>query len=253
MRIGNLPIDLPTSFQDIGETALAPLRLALQGAAMSVSPFAEPFLKKLAQGTEFEPRSPDTTVEAAEYDDAIQEIKKYSKGTSISPLRWVLNFIRLIWGSKSREQNLIAAIKQFAAYGHQHESEKYAREALRFVTDLLIKTSKKSQGFFTWIFGLQNKRSLKDPVFQELMQAFKAWMEPFNRLIEHESKPQKYNGLDPNDLVDVFSKRDLELVQHVKSLVAHTSSLFGSARDQLLHCLNPILQKGAEVADNNFQ
>lgn len=156
------------------------------------------------------PKEASNTVDEAEFNSAKGKIES-EIGGSLNPLKWLWNLFQSVIGN-TKDERIVAAIRDFESYSHQYEAYKFAYKAQEFLLTELERRISNIESYGSKLVGTTNQRVVNDPVLSSLKSAMKSWLEPFNRIahgeVEEIAKP---------------TESDLKFVMNIRDRVRYSS------------------------------
>lgn len=150
------------------------------------------------------PKKPSNTVDDDEFKRAKNKIET-EIGGSWNPIKWLWGSFQSLIGN-TRNERIVAAIKEFENYGHQYEGYRFVHEAQDFLLTEIERRISAIETMGSKYLGTSNDKVINDPVLSALTFALKSWLEPFNKISHGEV--QEITRLTESDVKFIMNMRD---------------------------------------------
>lgn len=144
------------------------------------------------------------TVDEHEFYSAKNKIEA-EIGGSLNPFKWLWSIFQSLIGN-SRNERIVAVIRDFENYGHQHDAYQFQHRAQEFLLTELERRIAKIESMGSKYLGTHNNKVNEDTVLAALKSAIKTWLEPFNRISHGEV--QEIARLTESDIKFLMNIRD---------------------------------------------
>lgn len=158
---------------------------------ISFNPFRKP-----------KPKTPNTTVDAAEVAKIKKDISIHSTYT-LNPITGIWRGLKRLFGGRTKERSLEITFQKAKDYGTQYDAYKFMHEMLPLLINQLKKSSSKKVSWLQKLLGLQgsnDKFISQDPVIKANTEALRAWINPFSKLLNGQIEGQSLRSDDINYL-----------------------------------------------------
>ena len=157
------------------------------------------------------PKQASNTVDEGEFYRAKNKIES-EIGGSLNPFKGMWNILQSVLGN-TKDERIVAAIKNFESYAHQYEGYRFMHKAQEFLFTELERRVSNIESYGSKFVGTTNQKVVDDPVLSALKSAMKSWLEPFNRIAHGEVK----------EIAKLREVPDLKLLMNIRDNIRYSS------------------------------